>query len=175
MICDYWGVGARFGIVPVSNDTVYWAGGDAITKEHREDTAEDIEHSFGTSDGWPAPVRDIVSPTSNLNAKRVVLYDHEPVSVWHNRCVLMIGDAVLPPLDKARQRRSRTRGVCSKRWFNRRKPWNLCWCVSRRDAEKRRKALRWRHVHLPHQYSSPMRMKVNSETVQPLKPTIHRW
>ena len=64
-ICDYWGVGARFGIVPVSNDTVYWAGGVAIDKEHFEDTAEDIDHLRSTFDGWPAPVRDIVSQNVN--------------------------------------------------------------------------------------------------------------
>lgn len=92
-ICDYWGVGARFGIVPVSNDTVYWAGGVAINKEHFEDTAEDIDHLHTTFAGWPAPVRDIVSQTSKVNTKRVVLYDHEPVSVWHKGNVLMIGDA----------------------------------------------------------------------------------
>lgn len=92
-ICDYWGVGARFGIVPVSNDTAYWAGGVVISKEHFEDTAEDIDLLRSTFDGWSAPVREIISQTSKLNTKRVVLYDHEPVSVWHKGNVLMIGDA----------------------------------------------------------------------------------
>lgn len=92
-IRDYWGVGARFGIVPVSANTAYWAGGVAVTGSQRDDDAGHISNLQCAFRDWPSPIGDIVSNASDSNTKRLPLYDHDPLFVWHKNNVLLIGDA----------------------------------------------------------------------------------
>ena len=92
-IQDYWGVGARFGIVPVSQNTVYWAGGTVVKEADRDPSDQQISRLRRTFDGWPSPVSEIVLAASNSNTKLIPLYDHDPVPKWHRDNVLMIGDA----------------------------------------------------------------------------------
>lgn len=92
-IRDYWGVGARFGIVPVSPTRAYWAGGVRVSEDAPDDRSEGIALLQRTFADWPSPVSDVVSSTSGSNTKRITLFDHDPASRWHRDNVLMIGDA----------------------------------------------------------------------------------
>lgn len=92
-VLDYWGTGARFGMVPVSADTAYWAAGVAVADGSEQNDEEHLAELRRTFADWPAPIGDIVSSASQSNTTRVVLYDHDPVSAWHRARVLMIGDA----------------------------------------------------------------------------------
>ena len=105
-ICDYWGVGARFGIVPVSANMAYWAGGIAVTDDDRDDASEQIADLRKAFDRWPSPIGEIVSNMSDTNTKRLVLYDHDPVPVWHKDNVLLIGDAAHAALPTSGQGRA---------------------------------------------------------------------
>lgn len=92
-IRDYWGVGARFGIVPVSSDTAYWAGGIAAPESFLTNDSNQIAQLRQSFRGWPSQVGDIVFSAANSNTKCVALYDHDPVPCWHRDNVMMIGDA----------------------------------------------------------------------------------
>ncbi|QEG42747.1 FAD-dependent monooxygenase [Roseimaritima ulvae] len=90
---DYWGVGARFGVVPVSADTAYWAGGLAVPELSPTRTSTHLRQLKQTFADWPAPVSEIVWAASNTNTKGLALFDHNPAPNWHRNNVLMIGDA----------------------------------------------------------------------------------
>lgn len=90
---DFWGVGARFGVVPVSAHTAYWAGGLAVPEGSLTRNRTHISQLQQTFAGWPALVREIVQAASDANTKSVSLYDHDPAPNWHRDSVLMIGDA----------------------------------------------------------------------------------
>ena len=92
-IRDYWGVGARFGVVPVSAHTAYWAGGLAVPELSLTRKRTHINQLKQTFDCWPAAVSEIVWTASNTNTKCLALFDHDPVPNWHRNNVLMIGDA----------------------------------------------------------------------------------
>ncbi|QDV44181.1 FAD-dependent urate hydroxylase [Stieleria neptunia] len=92
-ICDYWGVGARFGIVPVSANVAYWAAGAVARGDEEEQVDEhlaDLRQTFGC---WPGCIGEIISQAADSRAKYIRLYDHDPVSTWHRGNVIMIGDA----------------------------------------------------------------------------------
>lgn len=90
---DYWGVGARFGVVPVSAHTAYWAGGLAVSDVSLAQDHPSIDQLKQAFDDWPDPVGEIVRSASDSNTKCVPLFDHNPVPNWHRDNVLMIGDA----------------------------------------------------------------------------------
>ncbi|QDT08044.1 FAD-dependent urate hydroxylase [Rubripirellula lacrimiformis] len=92
-ICDYWGLGARFGIVPVSESTAYWAGGVAIADADGACDLDSIVQLRRAFDGWPVPVGEIVSQGSASDTRRLILYDHDPLPQWHKDNVLLVGDA----------------------------------------------------------------------------------
>ncbi|EMI52642.1 FAD-dependent monooxygenase [Rhodopirellula sallentina] len=92
-IRDYWGVGARFGVVPVSAYTAYWAGGLAVPERSLYRSRTNLSQLRQTFDGWPAPVSEIVRTATNTTIKCLGLFDHDPVPKWHRDNVLMIGDA----------------------------------------------------------------------------------
>ena len=92
-ICDYWGVGARFGIVPVSANTAYWAGGIAVSDPDCGEVSDHMEQLRSAFDGWPACVGEIISNASHSNTQRLNLYDHDPIAKWYKHNVLLVGDA----------------------------------------------------------------------------------
>lgn len=92
-IRDYWGVGARFGIVPVSDHTAYWAGGIASREDFRGNNGENMTQLKEVFASWPAPISEIVAHASESTTKYLGLYDHESVSTWHKHNVVIIGDA----------------------------------------------------------------------------------
>jgi 2-polyprenyl-6-methoxyphenol hydroxylase-like FAD-dependent oxidoreductase len=92
-ISDYWGTGARFGIVPVARDKAYWAGGAAqATIGTRDPDAyrDELQRLFAD---WPEPVRRIVATTPAARINKIYVHDHDPVPTWHRDNLVMIGDA----------------------------------------------------------------------------------
>ena len=92
-ISDYWGTGARFGIVPVARDKAYWAGGAAqATIGARDPDAyrDELQRLFAD---WPEPVRRIVATTPAARINKIYVHDHDPVPTWHRDNLVMIGDA----------------------------------------------------------------------------------
>lgn len=92
-ILDYWGVGARFGIVPVSQDTAYWAGGVATPLRGPDGNGDPNAMLRRVFTGWPSPVGETLSTAVTAGIRQVRLFDHNPTPTWHRGRVLMIGDA----------------------------------------------------------------------------------
>lgn len=106
-ISDYWGVGERFGIVPVSDRRAYWAGGAACDEPNppgengeRVDSQAELLDRFAE---WPALVRLMIEHTPADQVAKIFVHDHDPIDVWHRENVLLIGDAAHAPLPTSGQ------------------------------------------------------------------------
>lgn len=90
---DYWGVGKRFGIVPVSSTSAYWGAGVAATRLGENKPSEYKEELFNLFENWPAPIRTIIKKSSITDINKIYVHDHNPMPVWHKDNLLVIGDA----------------------------------------------------------------------------------
>jgi len=103
IVSDYWGVGQRFGIVPVSKTKAYWAGGviaKHIEKTNPDTYKPDLKSLFNT---WPDIINQIIdeSPSSSIN--KIYVHDHDPINHWHKDNVILMGDAAHSPLPTSGQ------------------------------------------------------------------------
>lgn len=92
---DYWGLGQRFGIVPISPRAAYWAGGEARAEpapKQRSGLRELLLERFA---GWPEPIQSVLRGAERAQGaiNEVYVYDHDPLEVWHRDNLLLIGDA----------------------------------------------------------------------------------
>lgn len=104
-ILDYWGIGQRFGIVPLSARKAYWAAGIAQPQVDASDSGigADIaamQHAFAD---WPDAVKQIVHSPAAQQANKIYVHDLDPSPLWHKNNVLMIGDAAHAPLPTSGQ------------------------------------------------------------------------
>lgn len=92
-VMDYWGVGERFGIVPITPNKAYWAGG-AASKEIGSRTPADYKQELlSLFADWPRPIRQIIEGTPTDRINKVYVHDHDPMPVWHKHNVIVLGDA----------------------------------------------------------------------------------
>ena len=92
-IADYWGVGERFGIVPIDAYSCYWAGGvfsSQITTKDPSHYKDELMHVFKD---YPPIISEIINHTALQSINKIYLHDHEPNSCWHKDNVIMLGDA----------------------------------------------------------------------------------
>ena len=92
-ISDYWGVGERFGIVPIDAYTCYWAGGmhsSNITTKEPSHYKDELMHIF---QDYPPIISEMINNTALKSINKIYLHDHEPNSRWHKDNVIMLGDA----------------------------------------------------------------------------------
>jgi 2-polyprenyl-6-methoxyphenol hydroxylase-like FAD-dependent oxidoreductase len=89
---ESWGCGARFGIVPLSSDRVYWfakatapAGGSG---EFRRDLFRD----------WHAPISALIDATLPESILHHDIFDREPILPWGRGRITLLGDAAHPTL-----------------------------------------------------------------------------
>ncbi len=92
-ILDFWGVGQRFGVVPVSRNKVYWAAAKAAPAGGGQpggDVRSELADEFAA---WPAPVSHILAASDPASIRRIDIYDVNPIDCWHRDNVLLVGDA----------------------------------------------------------------------------------
>lgn len=102
-VSDYWGIGERFGIVPISTRKAYWAGGVACAEIGRRDPAQYRNELLSIFNDWPEPVQLMINGSSENRINKIYVHDHDPVSVWHKQNFIMIGDAAHAPLPTSGQ------------------------------------------------------------------------
>ncbi|MGW8246589.1 MAG: FAD-dependent monooxygenase [Acidiferrobacterales bacterium] len=102
-IKDFWGVGERFGIVPVNATTAYWAGGAAAPEIGLRDPKKYKAELLSLFRKWPDPITGIIQGTPLEAINKIYVHDHSPVDMWHRDNVLMIGDAAHAPLPTSGQ------------------------------------------------------------------------
>lgn len=92
-LADYWGVGARFGIVPVSKDKAYWAGGIACADIGSRNPSEYGAELHAIFSEWPRAVKMMIKDTPAERINKIHVHDHDPVQTWHRHNLILIGDA----------------------------------------------------------------------------------
>ena len=92
-VSDYWGFGDRFGIVPVSKNKCYWAGG-VVAKNIGEVKPQlyksELDSLFSR---WPEPIIKIIDETPLSRINKIYVHDHNPIKKWHKNNVVLLGDA----------------------------------------------------------------------------------
>ena len=102
-VSDYWGVGARFGIVPVSKQAAYWAGGVACANSGLRNPAKYKTELLDIFSNWPQPIRQIIDQTSSDRINKIYVHDHDPIRTWYKNNLIAIGDAAHAPLPTSGQ------------------------------------------------------------------------
>jgi len=102
-VTDYWGVGARFGIVPVSKHKAYWAGGIACSEIGPKNPAQYKAELSSIFSSWPQPVQMMVDQTPLERINKIYVHDHDPITTWHKQNLIVIGDAAHAPLPTSGQ------------------------------------------------------------------------
>ena len=92
-IHDYWGCGLRFGIVPVSPHTCYWAGAQTAATPPSSQRAGLQDHLARLFDAWPEAVRRVIGHSEPRELRQIAIHDHDPVEQWQRGNVLLVGDA----------------------------------------------------------------------------------
>jgi 2-polyprenyl-6-methoxyphenol hydroxylase-like FAD-dependent oxidoreductase len=92
---ESWGIGLRFGIVPLRNARVYWfAVADAPAGESDPaDVRAMLRERFR---GWHGPIDDVIASTPAGAILRTDICDRVPVRRWVDRRVALLGDAAHP-------------------------------------------------------------------------------
>ncbi|MER2490838.1 FAD-dependent monooxygenase [Catenovulum sediminis] len=102
-VSDYWGVGQRFGVVPISKSKAYWAAG--VVAEEIDDIKVDTFKPDLTNlfRGWPDPIFKIITQTPLASIGKIYVHDHDPINNWHKGNVLLLGDSAHAPLPTSGQ------------------------------------------------------------------------
>ena len=102
-VMDFWGVGKRFGIVPVSATKAYWAGGAASSEILAKDPGRFKDELHSLFHKWPDPITELLASTSLNAINKIYVHDHDPVEQWHKNNVILMGDAAHAPLPTSGQ------------------------------------------------------------------------
>ena len=92
-VFDVWGIGERFGVVPITKNKVYWAGAkvqEIIDPAELSSNKEELSSIFHS---WPNPIPDIIRKTPELLIKKIFVHDHDPIATWYKDNVILIGDS----------------------------------------------------------------------------------
>jgi 2-polyprenyl-6-methoxyphenol hydroxylase-like FAD-dependent oxidoreductase len=94
-ISESWGRGARFGVVPIGEDLVYWFATANAPAGQREAAGERarLRALFA---GWHAPVPALIEATRDEQLLRTDISDRPPVRSWSRGRVTLLGDAAHP-------------------------------------------------------------------------------
>ncbi|MCJ8313372.1 MAG: FAD-dependent monooxygenase [Saccharospirillaceae bacterium] len=94
---DFWGVGKRFGIVPISKNQCYWAAG-LVEKNIKKQTSNSQSVNqkqtlFEMLLSFPDIVQTVINHSDENSIKKIFVYDHNPIDIWFKRNVLLMGDS----------------------------------------------------------------------------------
>lgn len=92
-VADYWGVGERFGIVPVAKHKAYWAGGVACAGIGPRNPAKYKNELVSIFSDWPQAVQMMLDHTPVERINKVYVHDHDPIQTWYKHNLIVIGDA----------------------------------------------------------------------------------
>lgn len=122
-VADFWGVGERFGIVPITAKKAYWAGGAYAQKIIDKETASYKAELTALFASWPDPISKIINETCAERINKIYVHDHDPIQVWHRGNVVLLGDAAHSALPTSGQ------GACQAL----EDAWHLTTCLKDHD------------------------------------------
>jgi 2-polyprenyl-6-methoxyphenol hydroxylase-like FAD-dependent oxidoreductase len=92
-MCESWGRGARFGLVAIDGDRLYWFATANAPAGGREGSKNHLLQRFA---GWHDPIGAVIESTPEDGILRTDLSDRDPVPRWSERRVTLLGDAAHP-------------------------------------------------------------------------------
>ncbi len=92
-VFDVWGVGERFGVVPVAKNKVYWAGAMAQEVIDHTKHPSNKKELLSIFHCWPGPIPDIIKRTPELLINKIFVHDHDPIAIWYKDNVILMGDS----------------------------------------------------------------------------------
>lgn len=90
---ESWGRGARFGLVAIDGDRLYWFATANAEAGGRGASKADLIARFGT---WHAPIASVIEATPDAAVLRTDIADRDPVDDWGEGRVTLLGDAAHP-------------------------------------------------------------------------------
>lgn len=91
---EVWGRGARFGIVRLDGERVYWFLTANAPAGGRDDDA--LARIRERVRGWCAPIAEVLARTEVASVRRDDVYDRPALATWGRGCVTLAGDAAHP-------------------------------------------------------------------------------
>lgn len=102
-VSDYWGVGERFGIVPVSQTKAYWAGGATSKNIAELNPAKYNSELNSIFRDWPDIITKVINGTPQSSINKIYVHDHDPINLWHKNNLILLGDSAHSPLPTSGQ------------------------------------------------------------------------
>jgi 2-polyprenyl-6-methoxyphenol hydroxylase-like FAD-dependent oxidoreductase len=93
---ESWGRGARFGVVPIGDELVYWFATANAPADERLGAAAERERLRALFAGWHSPIGALIEQTEDRNLLRTDITDRQPVDSWTRGRVTLLGDAAHP-------------------------------------------------------------------------------
>lgn len=139
VIQDVWGMGERFGCVPIRPERVYWAAAQARPLQDTTPAAgarETLETLFAS---WPEPVLHLIRATPESAIRLIAVHDLEPLASWSRANVLLVGDAAHAPLPTSGQ------GACQAL----EDAWHLARCLAHGNGDLETVFQTFAHIRAP--------------------------
>lgn len=92
-IQEFRGSGLRFGIVPATADTCYWAAAWACDINRNYTTKHWVNAAQCQFKRWPAAINTILNTADIHTCNHIFVHDLDPLPYWHQNNVVLIGDA----------------------------------------------------------------------------------
>ncbi len=125
VVKDYWGIGERFGIVPVSQNKAYWAGGVVAKKSGTRKPALYKKELNTLFSKWTELISEVIANTPQNKINKIYVHDHNPTELWHKKNLIIIGDSAHAPLPTSGQ------GACQAL----EDAWHLANCLSENSID----------------------------------------
>jgi len=90
---ESWGAGARFGLVAIDGDRLYWFATANVAAGGRESGKAELLARFGS---WHDPIRAAIEATPDAAILRTDISDRDPIPRWSEGRVTLLGDAAHP-------------------------------------------------------------------------------
>lgn len=90
---ESWGRGARFGLVAIDGDRIYWFATANATAGGRDASKAEVLQRFA---GWHDPIRAVIEATPDDAILRTDIADRDPLERWSDGRITLLGDAAHP-------------------------------------------------------------------------------
>lgn len=90
---ETWGRGARFGLVAIDGDRIYWFATANVGAGGRDASRALLLQRFG---GWHDPIRQVIEATPDEAILRTDIADRDPLERWSDGPITLLGDAAHP-------------------------------------------------------------------------------
>lgn len=92
-VIDFWGVGERFGIVPINKNKGYWAGGKSLPINSSYKNKNHKIELLKLFSSWSPKINEVIQLTKEDTIKYIEVFDHNPTPKWFKHNVCLLGDS----------------------------------------------------------------------------------